>query len=226
MATPPRIRYITGITGIAGCLAVIIGITLSAIHFEPGTGYSPLNHFISELGKKSAGKFSDVFNLCLMAGGVLLTLFTLSLGLSMRQKWVARIATCIGILATLSFSMVGYYSADSWTAHKIAAIVFFSGAMVATNLFGYVIYKYNTVRWHKTIAIQSCIITLVYLLIFCWPKDLMVEAVKHPDQFIRPVYWDLTILEWIYSTCICNWIFTTATAYLLSKPAVHQNQAG
>jgi hypothetical membrane protein len=203
------LRHAGAIAGLIGCLLVIIGIGFSSYNFKAG-GYSPQNHFISELGKTSAGSFSKVFNLCIMGSGVFLTIFTYGLGRSLWSYKAARYATIVGIISTLSFSMVGYYNADAWTEHKIAAIVFFTGAMFSIAIFGYVIWKNKPGKWAPFIGIQSAIIVLIYLLLLFWPKDLMVYAIQYPQQFIRPTYWDLTILEWVYSACICVWITTTS----------------
>jgi len=63
--------------------------------------------------------------------------FTNGLGNYLRKNKLAWYASYIGMGATLSFSAIGYYTADNWLAHRIAATVFFSGVMVSIVLFSY-----------------------------------------------------------------------------------------
>lgn len=204
------INFLTPLTGITGCLIIAFGLVVSAMHYTLDVTYSPKNHFISELGLSSASKYSYVFNFCLGIGGLLLMYFTNGLGSYLRKSPLAWYASYIGMLATLSFSAIGYYTADSWTAHRNAAVVFFTGVMISISLFSYCIWTNKQRRMHHIIALQGFIIVVIYFTVLVWPKDLLLQSVNEPDKFIRPELWGLTVLEWGYCSMIAFWIMSVS----------------
>lgn len=203
-------HYITPVSGIAGCLVIAFGLLASASHYTRSVSYSPQNHFISELGLATASEYSYVFNTCLGIGGVLLMLFTNGLGIYLRKNPIAWYASYIGIGATLSFSAIGYFTADSWVAHRNAAMVFFSGAMISIVLFSFCIWQNKQRRIHHFISVQGFLIALIFLVVLVWPKELLNQSVEDPANFVRPELWGLTVLEWIYCFMIGSWILTTS----------------
>ncbi len=214
-----NLNYITPTTGIAGCLVISFGLFASASHYTRSITYSPQNHFISELGLATASEYSYIFNICLGFGGVLLMMFTNGLGIYLRKIPLAWYASYIGIGATLSFSAVGYFTADSWTAHRNAAMVFFSGTMISIVLFSYCIWQNKQRKMHHSISIQGFLIAFIFLIVLVWPKELLTQSVEDPVNFIRPELWGLTVLEWAYCVMIGSWILTVSgdMIYILSK---------
>ena len=214
-----NLHYITAASGIAGCLVITFGLFASASHYTRSMTYSPQNHFISELGLATASEYSHVFNICLGIGGLLLMTFTNGLGIYLRKNPLAWYASYIGIGATLSFSAIGYFTADSWTAHRNAAIVFFSGAMISIVLFSYCIWQSKQRRIHHFISVQGFMIALIFLIVLTWPKELLHQSVEDPANFVRPELWGLTVLEWLYCFMIGSWILTVSgdMIYVLSK---------
>ena len=211
--------YITPASGIAGCLVIVFGLVASASHYTRAMPYSPKNHFISELGLATASQYSFVFNICLGIGGLLLMLFTNGLGIYLRQVRLAWYASYIGMAATLSFSAIGYYTADSWTAHRNAAMVFFSGVMVSIVLFSYCVWQNKSRSMHHFITVQGFLIALIYVVVLAWPKDKLIQSVEDPANFIRPELWGLTVLEWLYCGMIGSWILAVSVdmIYVIRK---------
>lgn len=213
------LNYITPAAGIAGCFVIAFGLLASISHYTRSIAYSPQNHFISELGLATASDYSFVFNICLGIGGLLLMIFTNGLGIYLRKNRVAWYASYIGIGATLSFSAIGYFTADSWTAHRNAAFIFFTGAMISIVLFSYCIWQTKQRRMHHFISVQGFIIAFIFLTVLAWPKALLTQSVEDPSNFIRPELWGLTVLEWTYCFMIGSWILTVSgdMIYVLSK---------
>jgi len=60
-----------GFLGLVATAAIILGALIAAVPYvgSSGEGYSPLNHFISELGQTSQSQMAPVFNAGLVAGG-------------------------------------------------------------------------------------------------------------------------------------------------------------
>lgn len=212
-------NYLTPASGILGCLIIAVGLFASASHYTRSQHYSPKNHFISELGLASASEYSFVFNICLGIGGLLLMGFANGLGNYLHKSPLAWYASYIGMLATLSFSAIGYYTADNWTAHRIAATVFFSGVMVSIVLFSYCIWKTKQRKLHHFISLQGFIVAFIYVVVLVWPKALLTQSVTDPEKFVRPELWGLTVLEWSYCLLIGSWILSVSAdlIYVLSR---------
>lgn len=202
-----------------GCFIIALGLVASASHYTHSVHYSPKNHFISELGLASASEYAYVFNTCLGLGGILLMLFTIGLGIYLRRNSIAKYASFIGVIATLSFSAIGYFTADDWSSHRNAATLFFSGIMISIVLFSYCIWKSKERKLHYVISLLGFIIATIYFVVLLWPKDTLLQSVNHPEQFIRPELWGLTVLEWSYCLMISFWVLAVSIdmIYVLRK---------
>jgi hypothetical protein len=210
---------ITPVAGIAGCLIIGFGLIASASHYTRSIAYSPRNHFISELGLPEASTMANVFNYCVNMGGVLLMVFLYGLGNYLHKTPLARYAKGIGIIAALSFSFIGYYTADTWVAHKNVTAVFFTGAVVSISLFSYCILENKYSRIHQFISVLGFSIVIIFITALVWPKALMVQYVNQSPEFVRPDLWGLTVLEWTYCLLIGFWILSVSAdmVYVLSK---------
>jgi len=197
---------ITPLAGTIGCLVVGIGLLASATHYTSPEGYSPINHFISELGLAKNSSMADVFNHSLMTGGILLMFFSIGLGNFIGKGNLAKFATITGMISTLSFSAIGYYTAETWIAHIVAASVFFAGAMITIVLFSISIWKNRQSGLHPFLSIQGMFIAALYFVALIWPKELLLQSVTDTENFVRPAIWILSILEWSYCLMICFWI--------------------
>lgn len=76
-------KRLTHICGFLGSAIIVLGSLITAIPYrgKEGESYSILNHFISELGEVGVSRLAPVFNASLIAGGVVLLIFVLGLGL-------------------------------------------------------------------------------------------------------------------------------------------------
>ena len=70
--------------GIVGAGAIGIGSVVTAIVYRGADGepYSPLNHFVSELGELAQSELAGVFNAGLMVGGICFAVFMSGLAAS------------------------------------------------------------------------------------------------------------------------------------------------
>jgi len=108
------INLLPPVAGIAGCIIVGGGIYEAATHYTGSGVYSPENHFISELGLDTATAMAHVFNRNLNVAGFLLMIFVIGLGRYLGNGLSARAGIVTGIIATVSFSAVGYFTAADW----------------------------------------------------------------------------------------------------------------
>jgi len=194
------------IAGIAGCVIVGGGIYEAAMHYT-GTGfYSPENHFISELGMIASTTKAHVFNRSLNVAGFLFMIFVIGLGRYLGNGLAARAGIVTGIIATVHFSAVGYFTAADWLPHLIVASIFFAGAMLSVSLFAFAIWRDEQKRLHPVLVLHGIIIAACYMVALLWPKDLMWQMTVDPGHFVRPEVWAITLLEWGYCLLICTWI--------------------
>ena len=99
--------------GLASVGLLLVGILAAAIPYRgyAGEAYSPLSHFISELGEVAASRLAWLFNLCLVIGGIGLGAFLLLLSGRLAGRYRTAL-TVVGLLAGASGALVGVFP---WT---------------------------------------------------------------------------------------------------------------
>ena len=199
-------EIIISMSGLSAIAVVCLGLYFSLTGYMGDDSYSPVNHFISELGLDSATTNAYIFNNSLMLGGLLLFTFIIALGNYLPSGMPVRVATMSGMIATLGFSTVGYFTADDWIPHLIAASVFFFGAVIAISLFTWAIWRDQQMRFHSSIVLQGILILVIYFVALLWPKEMLYEMANNPATFVRPSFWILPILEWSYCLMLGAWI--------------------
>ena len=114
------------IAGMAGVLTVLLGSLVAGFFYrgKDGERYSPLNHFISELGEEGVSAKAGWFNLSLIVSGLCLLAACISLGLILPGT-LARIAGVIGALCALSLALVGLFPVNLYKQHAASAMAFF-----------------------------------------------------------------------------------------------------
>jgi len=205
---------ITAIIGVLTCATIGYGLLVSFSHYSGPGFYSPRNHFISELGTPEASPMSNVFNHCLMLGGILMLAFNFGLANFFGKGRIVKIAAFIGVIAALSFSTIGYYPADDWPHHVVAAKIFFTGAMISIGLFCYTSWQNSERGFHRYINYLGLHVAILYLIVLVWPKETLNQYVYDFRNFSRPSFWALPILEWSYCLLICFWIISISANLL------------
>jgi hypothetical membrane protein len=206
--------FLTAASGIMACLVITRGLLWSVLYYSKPGSFSPINHFISELGLTTSTGGADIFNWCLMEAGLPLAVFLLCLGYILGSSRLARFATVTGFFSTLSFSAIGYFPADNWTPHMMAAATFFCLAMLTVVLFSMAIYYNPQTMFSQYISFLGLFIAIWYAVALMWPRQLLYQSVYDPTHFIRPRYWGLPVLEWGYAFLIISWILLVSSNLL------------
>ncbi len=122
--------------GLAGPAIMLIGTLWAAAVYQgkKEETYSPLNHFISELGEVGVSREAAVFNGCLIAGGVTLAVFMAALGVYLGNVW-GYLAAAVGVWSGLSCSVVGMVPMNDLMPHIHVANSFFYSGLAAVGLF-------------------------------------------------------------------------------------------
>jgi hypothetical membrane protein len=117
-----------------GSIAIILaGALAAAIQFKGFTGerYSPLNHFISELGEISVSRFAWSYNLGIVVGGLGLGLFLILVSPALTGRFRVAFAA-VSAVAAVSGPLCGLFPMDYHATHRLVSDVFFlSGGLVA-----------------------------------------------------------------------------------------------
>ena len=122
--------------GISGCLVTALGSLMAGLAYrgKQGQRYSPLNHFISELGEVGVSRWSWAFNLGLILSGVLLLPCIIGLGLHIPGIW-SKLGMIAGCLAAVGLGLVGVFPMNNLKPHGRAATMYFRMGLLMIFLF-------------------------------------------------------------------------------------------
>jgi hypothetical protein len=208
--------------GLGGFLLQILAVILPAPIYRGTCGerYSPLNHFISELGEAGVSRGARIFNLSLFAAGCFFIPFVIGLGLSIGNLW-AKIGLLAGVAAAISCSLIGVFSMNQLEKHIIVANVFFRTGLIAILLFASGIWFQSAkgMVLPKAAAFVSIPAILAYtLFIFvgmrpkqgAQPADSWLEIIQQ-----RPRIWTVVVLEWLVFIATMGWFLGLSLVILL-----------
>ncbi len=177
-----------------------------------GEQYSPLNHFISELGEVGVSRAAGVFNSGLLLGGLILIPYILSLGISF-GSFLGWLGTAAGIIAVLGVAAVGIFPMNNLKPHAIAAMTYFRAGLMMVLFFGLAIIFQpgSKVSIPQEANLLSLLAFLSYAAFLVVP--LFRNKVKKPADLLdpeqvpeRPRVWTLAALEWLVFFSTILWL--------------------
>lgn len=209
----PSLRYFA----IAGVLIVVVFSAIAALQYrgKRGERYSPLNHFVSELGELSISSAARLFNLGLVLGGLLLLPFLINLGWIF-NSWLGWLGTLAGVIAALALAGVGIYPMDNLEKHALAAMTYFRAGLAMVFFFGLAIHFQPD---NRLVVPRSA--NLLSLLAFASYASFLsltgrksseeeLEALDPANQKERPRIWLLSVVEWLLFAATVSWILGLA----------------
>lgn len=126
-----------GIVGLVSVVLFLAAVIISIIGFEHGA-YSPLSAFVSELGTYSGGYMTAsvalVFNIGLIAAGLLLCAFMIGLGIE-KNTPLFTAAAFFGVLSGVLIAAQGVFNLNFSQYHYIVTTAFFIGVFIFCTLF-------------------------------------------------------------------------------------------
>ena len=205
-----RIRRIAYLSGLSGSVIIAFGTLVTALGFEGrhGEPYSFLNHFISELGEVGISRWAMVFNVGLIAGGLLLTVFMLGLAAYSGGRF-GYVFGLVGLVSGISGALVGVFPMNRLKPHSLVAMMFFNVGMVSAALFAVYVLFIRQDRFRRWVAVPA-IVTVVCFFAFLFltePAQPAGELLELPkDAFAdRPAVWTTAILEWSVFFSVLAW---------------------
>lgn len=195
----------------SGTFLIFAGAIIAAIHYRGRNQetYSPLNHFISELGEVGVSKRAWAFNAGMTSGGILFLPLMIGLGLRLSSVfgWLGAV---FGLIAAASATLVGVFSMERLTPHRRAAMTFFRSGLLTVLFFTIAIFAQPTGA--RGIPLGLNIIGIAALSSYSaflltvrskTDKDENPNYILDPQQQPEsPRVWRSAVLEW------CIFFFT------------------
>jgi hypothetical membrane protein len=199
----------------AGTGFLILAVLYPALVYrgKRGERYSPLNHFISELGEVGVSRAAWFFNTGLFLGGLALLPYVIGLGIKFGSLlgWLGTVA---GVVAVLGVAAVGVFPMNKLQSHTIAAMTYFRAGLVMVFFIGLaVLFQPAGKSFIPPAAnILSLLAFLAYGAFLFLPRVIKKEQkpvdTLGPDQIPdRPRIWALPILEWAVFFTTIAWLF-------------------
>lgn len=205
------------VLGISGTLFAILGSLISAVAYrgKQGQRYSPLNHFISELGEIGVSRLAWVFNLGLILSGICLLPACIVLGLILPGFW-AKLGLLAGVITAIGLSLVGVFPMNNLKPHGQAAVTFFRAGLMMVLAFTVAI-----AFQPKSVQIMPPLVGLVGLpailafssfLIMMQKESKKTQDPLQPSEIERPRVWAMPLVEWLIFLTIILWFTAIAAA--------------
>jgi len=201
--------------GMAGSvvLLVCVIVPMAAYTGRMGERYSPLNHFISELGEVGVSRLAPMFNVGLIACGALYVPFVLGLGAALGGWWAAA-GTLAGLVSAVSVAGVGVFPMSSFVPHYVAAMTFFRSGLATVLLVGIAIQRQRRDRRvidrRANIAGIAAFLAFAAFLVVLQLQPGGAAAFDAAALAARPAVWTSAVLEWLILAMMVAWFFVVA----------------
>jgi hypothetical membrane protein len=210
--------------GVLGVGLISLSMVISALFYEGRSGerFSILNHFVSELGEYPWSSSAWVFNYGLILGGIFVLIFMISLW-SIFDGWLGKLIVIVGVVTSISGSLVGVYPMNNLDPHIDVAMTFFYAGLLITILFsGYVFTRQNE-KFPKWMAIPGSVSGICFF-IFLFFTDPIVPAGTPVEAMFsvlenRPQILETAIFEWAVILSTMVWIFILSV-YVYKSPTL------
>jgi hypothetical membrane protein len=167
--------------------------------------FSPLNHWVSELGEMGVSRLALVFNVGLFVGGLALAVFFFALG-RMRHSRLANSYVLVGMIAGISGALVGVFPMNNRSIHIVFALGFFVLGWVAVGLASYDIWRRPEPRFSRWLPALGALTVTVFLLFL----SVYIPYLYTGTGDDRPDVSVATVLEWLVLIGIMGWVLVAS----------------
>jgi hypothetical membrane protein len=202
-------RRIGPAVGLFGSITLAATAVVAALLYTgtAGEAFSPLNHWVSELGEMRVSRMALLFNIGILVSGVCLAVFMTSLGIE-RGSRLAWLYVPIGIVSGVGGAFVGIFPMDSGGPHIPAALTFFVLGWVAVGLASIDLWRRpdpRFPRWLPWLGALTVLAFLVFLSLYI--PYLSYTGAGSAD---RAPFQLVVVFEWLVLVGIIGWVFTAA----------------
>jgi hypothetical membrane protein len=200
------------IVGIAGVTFLAMCSLIAALVYTgtAGEGFSPLNHWISELGEEGVSQLATLFNIGIIAGGVCLAIFMTALGIHRRSR-LAWLYVPIGIISGIGAAFVGVFPMSSTGPHIPAALTFFVLGWISVGLASIDLWRRpdpRFPRWLPWLGALTVIAFLIFLSLYI--PYLTYTGAGSPD---RAPFQLVVVFEWLVLVGIMGWVLVASLSW-------------
>jgi hypothetical membrane protein len=199
------------LVGLIGSTLFIVAVVVTGLAYS-GTAteaFSPLNHWISELGERGVSSLALVFNVGLMVGGIALAVFFAALGSTRRSMW-AWFYVPVGVLAGISAMFVGVFPMNEINVHRIAALGFFNLGWIAVGLASLDLWRRPDARFARWLPALGALTVVVFLVFLA----LYIPALTYTGtDESRPAVSLVVVFEWLVLVGIIAWVFAASLTW-------------
>jgi hypothetical membrane protein len=218
--TPGRLADLAPRAGLIGAAAIAACSVLAGVAFRgiDGELYSPLNHYVSELGRVGVSSLAAVFNAGLIVGGACFAAFMAGLG---REQGAIGGATfgILGVIAGLAGLLIGIFPMGTPTLHVLFALLFFNVAWIAIALASVDLLVRPNPRLPGRLGWLGLAVVAAFIG-FIWSYTLLVPAGSGLEpSAVRPAFDPVTTFEWLAILGVVAWTGAVSLAWERSRHA-------
>ena len=207
--------------GIVGGGAIAVGSIATAVAYRGADSerFSPLNHFVSELGELAQSELAGLFNLSLIIGGVCFAVFMSGLALS-RPGLLGLVASVAGVLAGIGGAFSGVFPMDHGIAHGLAASIFFNLGWIAVAVASLDFMLRRDPRLSRVHAILGFVTAVAFIAFLREVAANVSSGGQFAVPEVRPDVWAVAALEWLTIVGIVGWVLSISVSWLTAAEPV------
>lgn len=201
--------------GLASVATILVGMVVTAIPYRgyAGEAYSPLNHFVSELGEIAASRLAWAFNLSIVLGGIGLGAFLLLLADRLSGRFRTALVAA-AVAAGISGTLVGVFPMDYLSTHRVVSDVFFLTGWLVAGIFSLWLLaspRPGFSRWLLVPGAEVVVVFLAFIGVYSTyhPADPNARILNRPEGI-----WSVTALEWASLLSLLLWFVCVSVALL------------
>ena len=198
--------------GLLGSVVFATTSVIAALVYSgtQGEGFSPLNHWVSELGEEGVSRLATLYNVGLMVSGICLAIFMTALGLH-RGGRLAWLYVPIGIVAGIGGALVGVFPMSSTGPHVPAALTFFVLGWISVGLASIDIWRRPDPRFPRWLPWLGALTVLAFLVFLSLYIPYLTytgagSADRAPFQLV-------VVFEWLVLIGIMAWVFVASFSW-------------
>ena len=223
--TPERLFSVTvtsrrlALLGLTSIGAILLGMATAAVPYRGhfGEGYSPLNHFISELGERAASRLAWAFNLGIILGAIGLGTFLLLLAGRLSGRFRVAIAAA-GLVAGASGILIGVFPMDYLLTHRIVSGIFFLTAWLVAGVFSAWLLAGRRPGWPRWLLVPGSAVVATFLTFVAAYSTYRLPSPDGPIVNRPDTFWIVPFLEWAAMLSLLAW-FGCVSVVLLRQSA-------
>jgi hypothetical membrane protein len=203
-----------GVLGLTSVAIVLGGALIAAIPYRGYAfeSYSPLNHFISELGEVSASRFAWAYNLGVVVGGLGLGAFLLMVSRAMSGRFRTAFVAISAVAGTAG-PLCGLFPMDYLSTHRLVSGAFFlSGGLLAATFTAWLI-RTKPPEFPRPLAIPGLAAVGVFMAFFAvYSTYRPLDPNAH--LLVRSDVWTVPLLEWASLLSLLLWLACLSASLL------------